>query len=158
MPKATIDNSIDPSAASTRRSLLQKAASVAVGGAVLAATINASGPAAAAQAGLAEGADPVFAAIDAHRTASAAYDAIIERVKGLPADAPTDHLLAAPCDAEIDALDDLVGLIPETMAGLVAWIGYLNAVMEADEHRFHEGHFAVFLPSLAEAISVAVSS
>jgi hypothetical protein len=96
----------------TRRRFLSTAAGIAAGGTVLAL---AASPASAAD-------DPVFRLIETHRAAAAAVEAAIsekarlERLGDYDADGGTD----AAHEVERSALDDLIEVVPTTLAGVMA--------------------------------------
>jgi hypothetical protein len=90
----------------------------------------ATAPALAAPAVAAAGAyappDPIFVAIERHRTALVAFET-----------APSDDELDAAGDVHRDALGDLLGTKPTTVAGCVAVLRYVDDLV-------HEGHGGMF--------------
>ena len=72
--------------------------------------------------------DPVFAAIERHREAVAAFDASFDESAGMvhiPADIEDRQSVAG--DAETEARFDMHQTVPTTMAGLAAYVGYWDA-------------------------------
>src|SRR4051812_44028312 len=103
-----------------------------------------AGPAVALAAGVAAPAktkpDPVFALIEAHRSAYAEFDkaaGLLEVAEKLPAGdhrlTVAQHLWDQTNDAEAEALDVVTSCRPTTLAGVVALARYV----EAHERRCH---------------------
>jgi hypothetical protein len=143
--------------ATTRRRFLSQTAGIAAGGAVLALATISPAAAAAAPAGTL---DPVFGLIQAHRSAQATYlVALAEQTRLEELDVPKAYLISdAPCGAQIDAFNDLVGTAPTTVAGLQAWASYLGEFMNAEDWLFEEAG-PTFVATVIEAAgNLAVAS
>jgi hypothetical protein len=112
---------------SSRRGFLAVAAGVSVasvGTLAVAAAMPSAAPYSAACA-----VDPIYAAIDAHRKASAAHWAAIKASEGV-----TDWgITEQPCHDENDAFDVLIGAPATTLAGLCAKLAYLRAIAEGEQ-------------------------
>jgi hypothetical protein len=145
----TLQRPMFPPVDPTRRRFLTQAAGVAAGGAVLAV---ASAPPALAAAGpasplvdrltsgnVSENADPIFAAIEAHKAARVAVSSVVREVatlEGQLADRGV-RLSERKSDPQLEALEaalgvafdaELVGMsAPTTMAGVLALLQYANA-------------------------------
>jgi hypothetical protein len=75
-------------------------------------------------------ADPIFAAIDAHRAANDAHWAAInEAGNRMDWGAITEQ----PCHDENDALDILIGAVATTSAGLRAKLAYLRTIADSEK-------------------------
>jgi hypothetical protein len=74
-------------------------------------------------------ADPIYAAIDAHRNANAVHLAALKAAEGL-----TDWgITEQPCHDENDAFEVLIGAPATTLGGLRAKLAYLRAIAEGEE-------------------------
>jgi hypothetical protein len=141
-----------PPRAATRRDFLAQAAAVATGSAVLGVATVSPGAAKAAPAWPLGSPDPIFAAIEAHRTARVDFEWAVEWHGRLEEDLPKDRsqsritaletkiidsddaqwiacerLVDATTDVETDAGCALVAIAPTTMAGVVALLQYVVA-------------------------------
>jgi hypothetical protein len=102
--------------------------------------------------------DPIFAAIEQHRLADAAYDDSLDR------DAD-DSVKNARHDQEIDALIALLRTKPETLAGCLASLRYVADWAENNDAALFHGWTgqmglagATFLPMIADAIEKLTGS
>jgi hypothetical protein len=137
-----------PPRATTRRNFLAQTAAVAGGGALALTALSpaVAGPVPNAAASPVTGdPDPIFAALDAHKAARVAVNAVIREVAALEgqladrgitlserkSDPQLEALEAAlevAFDAENYAACELVGMAaPTTMAGILALLQYANA-------------------------------
>jgi len=141
----TNTSAITPSSPS-RRGFLAQAAGVAAGSAVLIGGSTVAAPAMASHGGP----DPIFAAIEAHRRANEATNALLREHSDLEeklpkeisqsritaweekiveTDAPewiaSERALMAAHDAEIDAALELASVSPKTTAGAAAILAYV---------------------------------
>jgi hypothetical protein len=139
-------NTSAPTPQSSRRGFLAQAAGVAAGGATLGASLPLPAPPAAAQSSAAE-ADPIFAAIEAHRRAIAAHGEAVGVEMALEVSLPDDRRLTDAWEDEIvetdhprwpaalravsaassamdDAAIDLVNIEPTTVAGVEGLLRY----------------------------------
>jgi hypothetical protein len=74
-------------------------------------------------------ADPIYAAIDAHRNANAVHLAALKAAEGL-----TDWgITEQPCHDENDAFEVLIGAPATTLGGLRAKLEYLRVIAEGEE-------------------------
>ncbi|MBR1277459.1 hypothetical protein [Bradyrhizobium sp. AUGA SZCCT0283] len=65
-----------------------------------------------------------------------------------------DALLKGPLDAEIHALEALINVVPTSLAGITAWVSYLNnAVDELGERRLDLEYVLALLASLEKALN-----
>jgi hypothetical protein len=137
MAQADSNNSTAAPVAPTRRRFLSQAAGVAAGGAALALATTPPAFAAAAPAGRL---DPALRLIAAHRAAGAAHRAALEEMDRLEkiGDLDADGIAEGPCDAEMDAFNDLIETAPMTFAGLVAWSYYLDEIRQTEPWMFEE--------------------
>lgn len=99
--------------------------------------------------------DPVFAAIEKHRLADAAYDASIDR--GADETVKNDHQ-----NQETAALIAMMRTKPSTFAGCLAALRYLADWAETNDaglfHSWNDPYRsagAAFLPMIADAIEAA---
>lgn len=122
-----------PPVGSTRRRFLTNAAGVAAGSAVLAlATIPPASVAAASEA------DPIFAAIQSHRSAVAARDAFFDERSGFEATLPEGDPKWAQIDqADEDAYEveetaacEMLNVEPTTLEGVTAILAYTVEVLK----------------------------
>jgi hypothetical protein len=140
---------VDP----TRRRFLSQAAGAAAGGTVLAL---AAIPPGAALAAPASALDPVFALIEAHRTARAAYLVALAGRNRL--DQIGDISADWEYETDADAFNDLIEMAPTTFAGLVAWASYLDEIRKVEAWMF-EGEGTTLVVTLVEALgNLAVAS
>jgi hypothetical protein len=115
-----------PEAVTSRRRFLSQAAGVAAGGAAMA--LAAIPPATAASAPTSP-LDAIYGLIETHRAAHAAHLVVcdgqdrLEQMGG-----PSSDVAEGPCNADMDAIHELIQTAPTTLAGLVAWAAYLNEV------------------------------
>jgi hypothetical protein len=95
--------------------------------------------------------DPIYAAIDAHRSASAAHWVAIKAAEGLTDWGMTEQ----PCHDENDAFDVLIGAPATTPAGLHAKLAYLRTIADSEEAWMldeREGTSAELLKSLVTTL------
>jgi hypothetical protein len=106
-----------------------------------------------ATAHLAIGADPVFALIEAHRTATALHGAALKEQDRLEQlnEPGAWEVSEAPCHADVAAWRELVNTAPQTRAGLRAWAFYLEEVRSKEEWMLEEEAPAI-VETLARAI------
>jgi len=101
-------------------------------------------------------ADPIFAAIDAHKAAQAAEDKITS-VTCKMVHRPDDLELkvAAAHDVEADAFHDLFQTAPTTAPGRDAWLAYLAEYTDKLGAGFYmDGDmFAAFLETVQESVA-----
>jgi hypothetical protein len=139
-------NTSVPTPQSSRRGFLVQASAVAAAGAAIGASLPLPAPPAAAQSSAAE-ADPIFAAIEAHRRAIAAHGEAVGVEMALEVSLPDDRRLtdawedkivetddprwpaalravSAASSAMDDAAIDLVNTEPATLAGIEALLRY----------------------------------
>jgi hypothetical protein len=110
----------------TRRRFLSQAAGVAAGSTALA--LATSSPASAAVTP-ASPRDAVYGLIEAHRAAHAAHILACDEQDRLEQmGGPSSDVAEGPCNADMDAIHELIQTAPTTLAGLVAWAKYLNEV------------------------------
>jgi hypothetical protein len=79
--------------------------------------------------------DPVFALIEAHRSARAAHLAAIAeqtRLEQIGNMSLAWDVAAAPCQADSDTFDELIETVPLTFAGLQAWAAYLDEIGQVE--------------------------
>jgi hypothetical protein len=136
---------VDP----TRRHFLSQAAGVAAGGTVLALAAIPPVPAAA----MAGSADPVFSLIEAHKRTAAALDiATAEVMRADDLDEPhDDDLMDGATDDDNAALAKLLEATPTTLAGIIAWVVYLNEAAKRDPWTVDENFVFPLLSGLATA-------
>lgn len=91
-------NTSVPTPQSSRRGFLVQATAVAAAGAAIGASLPLPAPPAAAQNGAAE-ADPIFAAIEAHRRAIAAHGDAVDIEMALEVSLPDDRRLTDAWEA-----------------------------------------------------------
>jgi hypothetical protein len=99
-------------------------------------------------------ADPVYAAIDAHRQANAAHWAALKASEGT-----TDWgITEKPCHDENDAFDRLIGVAATTIPGLFAKVAYLREIAENEAWMLdeREGTAIELIESFATSISTLV--
>jgi hypothetical protein len=139
-------NTSVPTPQSSRRGFLVQASAVAAAGASIGASLPLPAPPAAAQSSAAE-ADPIFAAIEAHRRAIAAHGEAVGVEMALEVSLPDDRRLTDAWEDEIvetddprwpaalravsaassamdDAAIDLVNIEPTTVAGVEGLLRY----------------------------------
>jgi hypothetical protein len=100
------------------------------------------------------GNDPVFGNIQVHRTARVAHFAALAeqtRLEGLGDLWGAGLITEAPCHAEMDAFNELIGTAPRTLAGLRAWGAYLDEIRGDEEWMFEDGG-PTLVATLAEAL------
>lgn len=116
----------------------------------IAATI--AGPVAPATAA---GIDPVFGLIEAHRTATNLHSAALrEQERCEQADVPKfryDAACEAACHADMKAWRELVNTAPQTVAGMKAWVFYLDEVRKTESWMLEDEAQAI-VKTLAAAI------
>ena len=137
MTQVNSEISIAMPAVSTRRGFLSQAAAVATG--VSALTLAAI-PRSAGAPAMAGPLDPIHGIMDGHRAARLAHSAsLIEhnRLEEL-GDRDAGRVSEQPCSDECDAFDRLMGTAPTTVAGLSAWIAYLDEIRRADPWMFED--------------------
>jgi hypothetical protein len=150
MAQVDSENSTAMPVVSTRRHFLSQAAGLAAGGSVLAMGQIPPTSAAAAPAG---SPDPVYGLIEAHRAAAAAHSVALKEQAHLE-DGDTE----AECHADMDAFHVLIETAPTTLAGLVAWVAYLDEVRTVEAWMFEEQGPAMVV-TLVEALgNLAVTS
>jgi hypothetical protein len=137
MAQADSQNTTAAPVDQTRRRFLTQAAGVAAGGTALALAIP---PAWASPA-----ADPVFAAIEVHRTAIANV-----RAADAEPDLP-DDLFSEAVSAECEAVDRLVEVAPTTLQGLLAVLVHLAGARIGDHEVIVEQHIEPLIANLGEA-------
>ncbi|SHN86777.1 hypothetical protein [Bradyrhizobium erythrophlei] len=133
-----------------RRGLLCGLAAVPAATALASATLHAS-PAATP--------DPVFAAIEVHRTANAAHHAAIIKLNRLQKlhrfDGNFEEITGKACDDENEAFEVLIGAPATTLQGLVAKLDYLRAIADSDEAWMldeREGGARLLIDSITESL------
>jgi hypothetical protein len=143
------DSQNSPSIA-TRRRFLSQAAGAAASSTVLALAAIPPAPAAAAPAGAL---DPVFGLIEAHKRTTAALDiATAEVMRADELNEPRDDdLMDGPTGDENAALAKLLEAAPTTLAGIIAWVVYLNEAAKRDPWRVDENFVFPLLSGLATA-------
>jgi hypothetical protein len=115
----------------TRRSLI--AGSTAVPAAALATSLAA--------------ADPIYAAIDVHARAYAAYDAQVK------ADAEDFDAMMLVVDAEHEAATAFAATVPTTLAGIAAALAHVRMLQERDDYpMLDDWHCYVFIASVETAL------
>lgn len=101
------------------------------------------------------GADPAFALIEAHRSATALHGAALrEQARCEQANVPKflyDAACEAACHADMNAWRELVSTAPQTLAGLKAWGSYLDEVREAESWMLEDEAQAI-VRTLAQAL------
>jgi len=118
-------NPVDP----TRRGFITLAAGASIISVGSLAAVAAMPIAAALPTAEAAPADPIYAAIDAHRKANAVHLAALKAAEGL-----TDWgITEKPCHDENDAFEVLIGAPATTLGGLQAKLTYLRAIAEGEE-------------------------
>ncbi|WP_131113391.1 hypothetical protein [Lichenihabitans psoromatis] len=77
--------------------------------------------------------DPIFAAIDNHKAANAAFLAALNKTAWLSRP-PSDLAAAteAASEAEVEARHDMHEVVPQTIAGLAAYVAYWSAFVGPD--------------------------
>ncbi len=99
--------------------------------------------------------DPVFAAIEKHRAAAAAFEKSFDesaRMVDIPAD--IEDRQSAAGDAETEARHDMHQVVPTTLAGLAAYVAYWERFTNPPELRMTQLEFIGWeaIPTIAEAM------
>jgi hypothetical protein len=98
--------------------------------------------------------DPVFALIAAHRDVNATVHAIeaeAERLLSLGIDDTID--ITGPSGAEMDLFLELLEIVPNTLAGVVALVTYLDEIHKKDPWKFEDNYATPLIGNLAEAFN-----
>jgi hypothetical protein len=151
MPEADSVHSTPPINTSvTRRNILGTAA-----GAAAALVATGASPMAASPAP-----DPIFALIEAHRTATALHSAALKEQERLEqiGDPRASEVSDAPCNADAGAWRELVNTAPQTFAGLQAWAFYLDEVRGKEEWMLEEETPAIVMTLARSLERLAVQS
>jgi hypothetical protein len=84
--------------------------------------------------------DPSYTIIDAHRAPRLAHSAALVEQNRLEelGDRFAGRVAEQPCFDECDAFDRLMGTAPMTVAGLSAWVAYLDDLRRADAWMFED--------------------
>jgi hypothetical protein len=144
MAQANSNNSTPAPLDSTRRGFLSRAAGLAAGGTALALAI----PSARAAD------DPVFALIAAHREINATVHAIEAETSRRLSLGIDDHIdITVPSGAEMDLFQELLEMVPTTLAGVVALVTYLEHVNKKDPWKFEDNDATPLIGSLATAFN-----
>jgi hypothetical protein len=117
-----------------RRGLLCAVATIPAATALAGVASLAAAPAPSAEA---LDADPIFAAIEAHRAANAAHEAAIREANNLQEEDfyATDWgaITGKACDDENEAFETLTGAEATTLTGVLAKLEYLRAVADSPD-------------------------
>jgi hypothetical protein len=118
--------------------------------------IVAGGAVALTAGAAAVGADPAFALIEAHRTATNLHSvALREQERCEQAGVPKalyDAACEEACHADNRAWRELVSTAPQTLAGLKAWASYLDEVRKV-EGWMQEEEGPAIVKALAQAVT-----
>jgi hypothetical protein len=151
MAQVDSENTTALPVATTRRRFLSTTATLAAGSA---AVVLAIPPAAAAY-------DPVYDAIEKHKMAYAALNAVLHeksQMEGAGQDFD-DSLEQAALDVEEAALTELIETVPPTLRGVIASMVYIVEFADYDGYRLQEDNLMPLLANLCEALqSLEVSS
>lgn len=126
------------SATSTRRAILAGAATL---------------PALSVPA-IAAAADPIFAAIERHRQAEAAFTAACHAMDNAPSLEGAEALVGARLDRAVQEYTVLTGMTPTTVAGCAALLRYI----EAHEAKYRHEGVVLFSDSGSDEIRTAGKS
>ena len=132
--RPTLPPAAEPSPQIARRGLLCAVATIPAATALAGVASLAAAPALSAAA---LEADPIFAAIEAHRAANAAHETALAEVNRLQDEdfhaVDVASITGKACDDENEAFEILLGAPATTLQGLLAKLDYLRGIAESDE-------------------------
>ena len=106
----------------------------------------------------APGTDPVYAAIELYKEASAAHNAALQevcRLEKIDADRDYDWISEKPCHDEFAAFDEVIAVAATTLPGLSAKIAYLQDIAAHQAWMLNDrpGSAPRLIKSFAESIA-----